>query len=144
MNDPEESKHEARDDELMRSATPAKTAQPAGQYMPIKVLNQFTQDWSIKARVVKKAEMRQWSNAKSSGNLLNFDLIDREGTLIQATAFNESAIAFNKIIEPEAVYTFSNGLVKLANKRFTSIKNDYCLTFGKEGVCQRCADDEDI
>ena len=50
--------------------------------MPIKALNQFTTDWMIKARVVKKAPIRSWKNAKTSGQLLNFDLVDKEGTLI--------------------------------------------------------------
>lgn len=36
----------------------------------------------IKARVVKKAPIRSWKNAKTSGQLLNFDLVDKEGTLI--------------------------------------------------------------
>ena len=59
--------------------------------MPIKALNQFSNDWVIKARVVKKGEIRNWKNAKGEGKLFNIDLIDREGTLIQATAFNETA-----------------------------------------------------
>ena len=57
--------------------------------MPIKALNQFTNDWTIKARVVKKQAVRSWKNDRSSGQLINFDLVDREGTLIQGTAFNE-------------------------------------------------------
>ena len=67
--------------------------------MPIKALTQFTNDWVIKARVLKKAAMREWSNAKSSGVLLNFDLVDREGTQIQATAFQDAARTLNDLIE---------------------------------------------
>lgn len=98
----------------------------------------------IKARVVKKAAIREWKNAKSSGKLLNFDLVDKEGTMIQGTAFNEAATLFNTILEYDGVYTFSNGLVKLANKRFTSIKNDHCLTFSKDAVIEQCAEDDEI
>ena len=36
-------------------------------YMPIKALNQFSNDWIIKARVVKKAAIRQYKNAKGEG-----------------------------------------------------------------------------
>ena len=54
--------------------------------------------------------------------------------MIQGTAFNEAATVFDSILEQEGVYTFSNGLVKLANKRFTSIANDYCLTFSKDSM----------
>ena len=50
--------------------------------MPIKALNQFNTDWCIKARVLKKADMRTYKNAKGEGVILNMDLIDREGTMI--------------------------------------------------------------
>ena len=88
--------------------------------------------------------MREWKNAKTSGKLLNFDLVDKDGTMIQGTAFNEAAIKFDEIIEYDGVYTFNNGTVKLANKRFTSIKNDYCLTFSKDSICEQCAEDDEI
>lgn len=63
-------------------------------YMPIKALNAFASDWKIKARVTKKGDMRTWNNAKGTGKLMNIDLVDREGTGIQATFFNEQAERF--------------------------------------------------
>ena len=66
----------------MRSASTSKSSLPASSYMPIKALNQFLKEWVIKARVVKKAPIRDWKNQKSSGKLLNFDLVDKEGTMI--------------------------------------------------------------
>lgn len=65
-NAAEESKNKHSIDEVMRSATPA-TAKPASAYMPVKALNQFSQDWTIKARVVKKAPVRSWKNANKAG-----------------------------------------------------------------------------
>ena len=35
-------------------------------------------------------------------------------------------------------------MVKLANKRFTSIQNDYCLTFSHHSVVEKCEDDDGI
>ena len=37
-----------------------------------------------------------------------------------------------------------NGNIKLANKRYTSIKNDYNLTFGYDTVIEKCRNDEAI
>mmetsp|Transcript_28003 Transcript_28003/g.37383 ORF Transcript_28003/g.37383 Transcript_28003/m.37383 type:complete len:130 (+) Transcript_28003:154-543(+) len=37
---------------------------PSDAFMPIKALNQFSTDWTIKARIIKKAEMRSWNNAR--------------------------------------------------------------------------------
>ena len=40
--------------------------------------------------------MRKYNNARGSGVILSIDLVDREGTMIQATSFNETA---NKVDE---------------------------------------------
>ena len=60
---------------------------------------------------------------------MSVDLMDTDGTLIQASFFNEAAKKYDNILEQNRIYTWSNGSIKLANKRFTSIKNDFCLTF---------------
>ena len=64
--------------------------------------------------------------------------------MIQATMFNETAEKWFNKIEENKVYIFANGQVKLANKKYTSIKNDYCLTFGNETEIQECAEDKEI
>jgi len=38
------------------------------------------------------------------------------------------------------VYVFSKGLVKLANKKFTSIPNDYGITFGLDADIKESQD----
>lgn len=112
--------------------------------MPIGALNQFSLDFRFKARVVKKPPLRQYTNQKGTGQILSVDLIDREGTLIQATMFNETAEKWNPKLEENKVYIFANGKVGLSNKRYTSIKNDYCLTFGHETEIQECGNDSNI
>ena len=112
--------------------------------MPIKALNQFCSDWCIKARITKKNDMRNWKNARGEGHLITINLIDREGTQIQGTCFNETARKFDAELEENCVYTFENGQVKLANKRFTSIKNDYCLTFDQNTIVKKCEEDAGI
>lgn len=52
------------------------------QYMPLKALNTFSSDWKIKARIVKKHELRRWKNDRGEGEILNIDLMDRENTMI--------------------------------------------------------------
>ena len=67
--------------------------------MPMKALNQFSCDWVIKARVVKKGSLRNWRNERGEGQLVNFDLVDRGGTLIQATSFGEAAARLSDTLE---------------------------------------------
>ena len=78
-------------------------------FMPIKALNQFSPEFTIKARIVKKHELRHYINARGEGDILNLDLIDREGTMIQATAFGQVALDFNNRIKQNKVYILSNG-----------------------------------
>ena len=42
------------------------------------------------------------------------------------------------------MYVFSGGSLKMANKKFTSIKNDFCITFDKSTEIQECKDDNQI
>ena len=60
---------------------------------------------------------------------MNFDLVDRQGTLIQATSFNETAMMHFDQLQEGDVYTVCNCQIKMSNKRYTSITHDYCLMF---------------
>lgn len=110
-------------------------------YMPIKALNTFSRDWKIQARVSSKAEKRQTRNG---GSLLKIELVDMYGTQIEGTFFNEAADMFEPQIFENRVYLFSNGVVKMANKRFTSIKNDFCIVFEKNAQINEVEDDGSI
>ena len=79
----------------------------------------------MKARITKKGEVREWVNDRGSGKLFGIELIDLHGGRISCTFFNEAAIHFEKALESDKVYTFASGIVKLANKKFTSIKHDF-------------------
>ena len=83
----------------------------------------------IKARVSKKYDRRSWNNARGTGYLLNIDLIDAFGSQIQATFFKDAVDKFDPKIQQNKVYTFACGTVKIANARFSSIKNDFSLVF---------------
>lgn len=70
--------------------------------------------------------------------------MDKDGTQIQATFFNDAAEKFDSLIQENKVYLFSNGQVKLAQKKFTSIKNDYSITFDTNADVERVDDDKAI
>ena len=113
-------------------------------YTPIKSLNSFNFDWKIKARVTKKHPKKPWKNAKSAGVLLNIELIDNLGTQITATFFNEIAERWDERLREGGVYLFSGGSVKIANQKFTSIKNDYGIVFDRNSEIEEIADDMKI
>ena len=55
--------------------------------------------------------------------------MDKSGVQIQATMFNVTAEKYKAILNEGSVYEMSGGDVKMANKKFTSIPHDFCLTF---------------
>jgi replication factor A1 len=64
-------------------------------FIPVKSLNpQSNADWVIKVRVIKRYEKRTWSNDKGQGLLMNVDLMDAQGTLIQGTLFKDAVERF--------------------------------------------------
>lgn len=113
-------------------------------YTPIKALSPMNSDWIIKARVSKKYPVKEWTNARGAGKLLNFELVDKYGTQIQATLFNKAVDKFDSVLEQDKVYIFCKGQVKVANQKFTAIKNDYSLTFSPFSEITLTQDDAKI
>lgn len=100
-------------------------------YTPIKALSTFIYDWRIKARLTKKGARKTYKNARSEGYFLNIELMDSFGTMIQATFFKDACDKYEPIMKEGGIYLFSNGNVKLANQRFATVKNDFCIVFDK-------------
>jgi replication factor A1 len=112
------------------------------QYTPIKALAPNFNDWQIKARITKKYDKKFFKRDRGQGQLLNIDLIDGFGTPIQATFFNDTVDKFFNLLKENSVYLFSNGEVRLANKKFSAIKNDYCIVFNINAEITSVGDDQ--
>jgi len=113
-------------------------------YTPIKTLNTFTFDWKIKARVTKKHQKRPWKNAKSEGYVFNIELMDSDGTQIVGTFFNDGAEKYDRELVEGKVYLFSGGQVKIANAKYTSVKNDYTIIFDRTTIIEAAEEDSKI
>lgn len=97
-------------------------------------------DWAVKVRVVKKHDVRTFKNSRGEGRVLSLDLLDEEGTEIMGSVFGKAIDVHCESLEEGKVYILSGGLIKLAAKRFTSIKNDYMLELT---MCSRVLPVED-
>ncbi|XP_077448560.1 replication protein A 70 kDa DNA-binding subunit-like isoform X2 [Stigmatopora argus] len=97
------------------------------KFTPISQLNQYLSDWTIRVRVTHKTEIRNWSNSNGEGKVFSFDVIDKSGE-IKITAFNSQVDTFFSLVEPNEVYLISKASLKLANKQFATINNDYEIT----------------
>ena len=100
--------------------------------------------WRIKVRVTKKGEKRSWKSEKGQGTLLNVELIDEEGTMIQGTFFQEIADKFFDQVKENAVYLMTGGVVKPASPKFAAIKHEYCIVFDKNTEITEIDDDGSV
>lgn len=110
---------------------------------PINSLSPYQNKWTIRARVVYKAPIRTWSNQRGDGKLFSMDLVDESGE-IRATAFNNECDKFFDTIEVNKVYFITRGVIKTANKKFSTLNNDYELTFSGETQVFPCHDFDDL
>ncbi|XP_075977979.1 replication protein A 70 [Anticarsia gemmatalis] len=108
---------------------------------PIASLSPYQNKWVIKARVMNKSAIRTWNNARGEGKLFSMDLCDESGE-IRATAFKNECDKFYDMIQIDKVYYISRCQLKTANKQYTSLKNDYEMTFTANTVVAECMDDD--
>ncbi|DBA02369.1 TPA: hypothetical protein N0F65_007188, partial [Lagenidium giganteum] len=85
--------------------------------------------WTIKARVTSRAPVKNWTNARGQGKLFSVDLLDAKGGEIRATMFNDAVDKFYELLRPGGVFYFSGGKIKMANRKFSSVDNDYEVSF---------------
>ncbi|XP_023938523.1 replication protein A 70 kDa DNA-binding subunit [Bicyclus anynana] len=107
---------------------------------PIASLSPYQNKWVIKARVMNKSDIRTWSNARGEGKLFSMDLCDESGE-IRATAFKNECDKFYDMIQVDKVYYISRCQLKTANKQFTTLKNDYEMSFTPDTVVAECMED---
>lgn len=65
-----------------------------------------------------------------------------QGTQIQATMFNEAAKKFYDRFQLGKVYYISKGTLKLANKQFKTVKNDYEMTLNENSEVEEAGNEE--
>ncbi|KAF5358398.1 hypothetical protein D9756_001441 [Leucocoprinus leucothites] len=105
--------------------------------IPINDLNPYENNWTIKARVVRKSDIKSWSKDTSEGKLFSMTFLDQSGK-IKATAFNTVADELFSRLEEGRVYYVSKARVKLANKTYS--KHDYELMLERSTEIEECND----
>lgn len=112
---------------------------PVSKAQPISTLNPYIHGWSIKAKVVNKGAKRTYnSKAGVPQHVCTIEVVDEEGTSIEATFWRDAADKYFDMLEEGKVYTFSRGNVKPANKNYNRTRNDYCLHFDASSIVEEC------
>ncbi|KAG9153227.1 hypothetical protein Leryth_021249 [Lithospermum erythrorhizon] len=108
---------------------------------PLVSLNPYQGNWTIKVRVTNKGIMRTYKNARGEGCVFNVELTDEDGTQIQATMFNEAAKKFFDKFQLGKVYYISKGSLRVANKQFKTVQNDYEMTLNENSVVEEASEE---
>ncbi|MGH0165031.1 UNVERIFIED_CONTAM: hypothetical protein FKN15_048009 [Acipenser sinensis] len=99
--------------------------------------------WTIRARITNKSQIRTWSNSRGEGKLFSMEIVDESGE-IRVTGFNEQVDKYYAVIEVNKVYYISKGTLKIANKQYTNVKNDYEMTLNNDTSIVPCDDAGDV
>lgn len=97
------------------------------EFTSVKTLTSSSKDFVIKARVTKKTAMKEWKNERGAGKLFSVNIIDTFSEEISVTFFKDEAEKFFPVIQEGKVYIFKNGQVKICNKRFQTVDNEYSI-----------------
>ncbi|CAN0330016.1 replication protein A 70 kDa DNA-binding subunit-like [Lampetra fluviatilis] len=112
------------------------TGSPARTF-PISNLNPYQNRWTIRARITSKSDIRRWSNSRGEGRFFSIDLQDESGE-IRAIAFNEECDKYYEQLQVNQVYYLSRGVLKAANKQFSTVRHDYEVSIATHTVIRAC------
>ncbi|KAJ3447320.1 replication protein a 70 kda DNA-binding subunit a [Anaeramoeba flamelloides] len=107
-------------------------------------LNTYNKNWKIKVRVTNKTEPKIYNKNGKQGQVMYVTLVDSNGDEMRATMFNDNVTKFNKVLQVSKCYYISGGMLKPADRRFSSIQSDYEINFNNYTTITLCTNTSDL
>ena len=111
---------------------------------PIASLNPYQPQWTIKAKLAVKGNTRTYRNAKGEGKVLTVELVDSEGTAIQATLWREAVERYENVLEVGKLYYVSKGSLRPANRQYSTVNNDYEMSLDGKSEIVEASEEEQL
>ncbi|CAJ0824964.1 1742_t:CDS:10, partial [Entrophospora sp. SA101] len=115
---------------------------PSSAILEIKKINPLNTHFTIKAFVVYKSDIKQWSNNRGQGKLFNVTLMDKSGE-IRATAFTFCVDKFYELLKENKAYYMTKLKVAL-NKNPIYQGHKYELHFENSSEVRLCTDTDSL
>ncbi|KAI0345302.1 replication factor-A protein 1 [Trametopsis cervina] len=106
---------------------------------PIEGLSPYQNNWTIRARVTNKGDIKTYSNQRGEGKFFGVTFMDDSGE-IRGTAFNQVVDDVYDKLQEGKVYYISKAKVNLAKRKFSNVQNEYELTFERGTEIEECLD----
>lgn len=111
-------------------------------FLPIREISPYQRKWSIKARVTSKSTLREINTQTGrQTKVFSIDVLDADGGEIKCQFWGDCCDKFFNMLEEGKVYSFSEGNVKVANKRFNSLNHAYEVSFDRPDIAITPVDD---
>jgi replication factor A1 len=110
--------------------------------IPFTALSPYRKYWSIQGRASAKTSLKAYTNARGSGKVFGFDLINRDREEIHLSAFAALAESLYNLIQVGQLYIVSNGTVKEANPIYNHLNNKWEIYLFAASTIHPCPTDD--
>ena len=106
------------------------------QYVPISALSTFMQDWTLRAKIIKKNDIHEYTNKKTgkTEKVMSITLLDCEESQIHGSFFGDAIEKFESDLEVGKIYLFSDGSLHLNDQKYRETSSNYRITFNTKST----------
>jgi len=113
--------------------------------IPIKALGLLIKNWKIKVMLIRKNPVHSFNKKNGqTGCLMALEFVDKENMRISATLFGDGIKKYGNLLNVNEYYTISGGTVKVANRKYTDINNEFTLILDETSIIKPIPNDGSI
>lgn len=132
---PQTSKNLPRNEHDMNNNRNRANSKNQNNELRILALNEistFTTDFAVNIKCTKKFAIKEINGKNGPLLCLNFRIADHQGTEMECTVFGDTAKELDEKVKEGSCYIIKKPFVKLADKKYCTLKTDYKLAFSRQ------------